>query len=78
MSSAGENLQNFGTNYSKRAQISEFWKSCLAAGGMCAKLSPCQVKMLGRLKELSGVAVLVQTKTLEEPNRTRRERAKKK
>jgi hypothetical protein len=33
--------------------------------------------MLGRLKELSGVAVLVQTKTLEEPNRTR-ERAKKK
>jgi hypothetical protein len=34
--------------------------------------------MLGRLKELSGVAVLVQTKALEEPNRTRRERAKKK
>jgi hypothetical protein len=47
---------------------------------MWAKLSPCLVKMLGRLKELSGVAVLVQTKTLEEPNRTRRERerAKKK
>jgi hypothetical protein len=34
--------------------------------------------MLGRLKELSGVAFLARTKTLEEPNRTRRERAKKK
>jgi hypothetical protein len=39
MSSAGENLQNFGTNYSKSAQISEFWKSCLAADRMCAKPS---------------------------------------